>query len=157
METSLSAVVEPLLAPRLRSKNKSPGGQLAEAPPKLDHNGAPQKEKQHESPTTKRKPQNGLPWQVETWAKTCGPIPGGLILTHIHVAWNKNQGNQKGNRKGKTARGAPYWFQLPSSWRVGAYFGLVALGSGLPIYPLQESGIQIPKPEIQATNDLMVT
>ena len=22
------------------------------------------------------------PWQMETWIKTCGPYPGGLILTH---------------------------------------------------------------------------
>ena len=24
------------------------------------------------------------PRQMETWTKTCGPIPGGLILTHTH-------------------------------------------------------------------------
>ena len=25
------------------------------------------------------------PWQMETWTKTCGPYPGGLILTHTHL------------------------------------------------------------------------
>ena len=25
------------------------------------------------------------PWQMDTWTKTCGPIPGGLILTHTQM------------------------------------------------------------------------
>ena len=26
-------------------------------------------------------------WQKETWTRTCGPIPSGLILTHSRVGW----------------------------------------------------------------------
>ena len=33
-------------------------------------------------------PWYGLPWKVATWSKTCGPIPGGLILTHTHFKTN---------------------------------------------------------------------
>ena len=31
------------------------------------------------------KPQNGLPCQMEPRSQTCGPIPGGLILTHTRI------------------------------------------------------------------------
>ena len=31
------------------------------------------------------KPQNGLPWVMEPRTKICGPIPGGLILTHSQL------------------------------------------------------------------------
>ena len=25
------------------------------------------------------------PWYMETWTETCGPYPGGLVLTHTHL------------------------------------------------------------------------
>ena len=29
---------------------------------------------------------NGLPWQMDTWTKTCGPYPCGLIFSHTHLS-----------------------------------------------------------------------
>ena len=31
--------------------------------------------------------QNRLPWQMETWTKTCRPIPGGFMLSHPHFTF----------------------------------------------------------------------
>ena len=47
--------------------------------------------------------QNGLPWQVEAWTKTCCPI-GGLVLTH-HMASNLGLLQSEARGKGR-ARGA---------------------------------------------------
>ena len=32
-----------------------------------------------------------IPGKMETWTKTCGPIPGGVILTHTHMEPKKAQ------------------------------------------------------------------
>ena len=43
---------------------------------------------------------------METWTKTCGPIPGGLTLTHSHMGRSVFDGfvGLKGNQKEKGSR-----------------------------------------------------